>query len=253
MYFVEGSNVFSPLLYWGRGRNFSVVSKPRQINHPDAYIPLGISEKICGFFFSIWVNQAFKYNCFEPGGTIKRLYIIDLAISFSTRWFLIVLWRGPSYERGGWRSGLDPGLRLVVALRLWRACLEVGCALSGAALLSNHPDAALTGLTAMAPEEREREKREREIAHVTRPTLALHLFPLRIITFYWFSWSTQIPVTFQPSLMLLVKISKGHSIQDLLPITFPWPLLIIDNVCRWECSEAAARPSFFCAAINKET
>ena len=48
-----------------------------------------------------------------------------------------------------------------MALRLWRACLEVGCALSGATLLSNHPDAALTGLTAMAPEEREREKRER--------------------------------------------------------------------------------------------
>lgn len=62
-----------------------------------------------------------------------------------------------------------------MALRLWRACLEVGCALSGAALLSNHPDTALTGLTAMAPEK----GREREIVHVTRPTLALHLFPLK--------------------------------------------------------------------------
>ena len=81
MYFAEGSNVCSPLLCRGRGRNFSVVSKPWQINHPDAYIPLGISEKIC-FFFLICVNLAFKYNCFEPGVAIKQLYIIDLAISF---------------------------------------------------------------------------------------------------------------------------------------------------------------------------
>ena len=69
--------------------------------------------------------------------------------------------KGPVVRAGRLTKRVDPGLRLVVALRLWRACLEVGCALSGAALLSNHPDAALTGLTAMAPEEREREREKR--------------------------------------------------------------------------------------------
>lgn len=175
--------------------------------------------------------HATRLNCSVPKGTVEELYIVDPAIAY-TRWFLIAHWTGPSCKRGGWQSRPDPVLGLVVVLCLQRAGSSGGWLRSvWAALLSNHPDTALTGLTAMV------RVVGREIVHVTRPTLAFHLFPLRIITFYWFSWSAWIPVTFQPFWYCLSKYRRATA--DMLPSLIHW---IMDNVgqCRTYNSKDAA-------------
>lgn len=103
--------------------------KKKWINQLDyiGYIPLLISGKIN---ILIWTYCSHFY----PEGTIKLLYIyiyISLTLNSLVRLFQSLYWRGPSCKQGGWQSRLDPGLGFVVAHRLWRACLEVGYALSG--------------------------------------------------------------------------------------------------------------------------
>lgn len=93
--------------------------------------------------------------------------------------------------QGGWRRRPDPGF--VVAPPLWRARLEVDHALSG-------PRCSLITLTLHLHGWqlwRQRVRRGRGTVHVTRPTLALHLFPLGIMAVYWFSGMTQIPAALQ--------------------------------------------------------
>lgn len=76
----------------------------------------------------------------------------------------------------------DPGCWLVTAERLRRACLEVGWALCGPPQLSNPPAAVPTGPTALAPDT----ERQSGCLHVTSPTLAPLLFPLKVMTYIWY-------------------------------------------------------------------
>lgn len=181
-------------------------------------------------------GQPSHINYFSPKGAIKQLRVTHTAISY-TRWSLIMRWRGPSCREVD-KVGPDPGPRLVLLPRLWRACLEVGCAPSGPRCSLITLTRLLQGWQLWRREERDRTRDEAHLGSPLVPSQDNHF-----LSIFFFSFPREQHRSLLPFHLLDVVCQNawGPPHTDLFPFLIH---SIIDNILEWKYNSEAA-PFFF--------